>query len=377
MAPRYDVVVAGLGAMGSAAAYHLARRGRRVLGVEQFTIPHDMGSSHGESRIIRQAYFEGPGYVPFVLRAYELWRELEEVSGERLLQITGGLDAGFEASRVVQGSLRSCREHGLAHELLTSKEISRRFPGYQLPPWAVAVFQPDSGLLAPERCITAHVRGARAHGAEIHEGERVLDWERRAGGVRVRTAASEYEADRLVITAGAWVSKLVKELRGLAVPERQVVAWFRPSEPALFQPGRFPIFIYAADDGPGWYGVPSFGIEGLKVGLHQQGRGEDDPDTMNRACSAADVAPLRAFVEECFPRCGGEMLAMKSCIYTTTPDTHFVIDLHPEAPEVVVASPCSGHGFKFSSVIGEAIADLAEHGATAHDLSMFRLGRFF
>ena len=228
MSAHYDVIVLGIGAMGSAAAYHLARRGLRVLGLERFNIPHSLGSSHGITRIIRLAYFEHPSYVPLLRRAYELWRDLENQYGHRLLHITGSIDAGAPGSRVIEGSVAACQVHSLPHEVLTGPQLGRRFPGYSLPPTLMAVLQPDGGFLLPELCISAHVMLASAHGAEIHAREQVLDWQPTSAGVRVRTDVATYEAGQLVISAGAWVAGLVPQLKQLAVPERQVLGWFQP-----------------------------------------------------------------------------------------------------------------------------------------------------
>ncbi len=238
---HYDVIVAGIGAMGSAAAHELARRGQRVLGLERFDIPHAMGSSHGINRIIRLAYFEHPLYVPLLRRAYELWRETETAFGEQLLHITGGLDAGPLDSRVVSGSLAACREHDLPHELMDAAETHRRFPGYRLAADHVANYQADAGFVMSERAIVAHVTMAMAKGAEIRAREPILSWEPTAGGgVRVTTGRATYEAGRLILSTGAWIGDHVPALTRLAVPERQVLGWFQPKVPAHFALGAFP-----------------------------------------------------------------------------------------------------------------------------------------
>jgi sarcosine oxidase len=361
--------------MGSAALYHLARRGVRVLGLERFDVPHEQGSSHGVTRIIRLAYYEHPAYVPLLRRAYALWRELEEAAGERLLHITGSVDAGPPGGAVFEGSRRSCEVHGLPHEVLTGAQLTRRFPGYRLPPEIMAVLQPEGGFLLPERCIVAHVRAAQALGAEVHARERVLSWEPRAGGVRVRTDRGTYEAGRLVVAAGAWAGALVPALAGLAVPERQVLAWFQPRRPERFAPERFPVFNLQLAEGR-YYGLPVFGVPGFKVGRYHHLGERVDPERVDREPHPADEAVLRAFAARYFPDGAGPTMALKVCLFTNTPDEHFVLDLHPEHPQVVLASPCSGHGFKFCSVVGEILADLAQQGTTAHDVGLFRLSRF-
>ena len=374
-ADRFDVIVVGVGGMGSAACYHLARRGRRVLGLERFDVPHAMGSSHGVNRIIRLAYYEDPRYVPLLRRAYELWRELQAGVGEQLLHITGSIDAGDRGGEVFQGSLRSCELHELPHEVLTSDDLSRRFPAYHLPPGHLALYQPDGGFLLSERCVVAHVCGALAAGAKIRARERVLHWEPIADGVRIETDRGSYEADRLVISAGAWMEQLAPGFARLARPERQVLAWLQPAHPDLFAPERFPVFNLTAEEGR-YYGFPVFGIPGFKVGRYHHLDEQIDPDDFDREPNAADEAILREFAARYFPDGAGATLTLKSCIFTNTPDEHFIIDVLPDAPQVVVASPCSGHGFKFCSVVGEILADLATRGKTSHDIGLFRLSRF-
>jgi sarcosine oxidase len=375
MAGSYEAIVLGLGAMGSAALFHLARRGRRVLGLERFDIPHDRGSSHGITRIIRLAYYEHPSYVPLLRRAYELWHDLEAVAGLTLLHTTGSIDAGPPTSAVVEGSRRSCALHDLPHEVLTSNELTARHPGYRLPPEYVAVLQPQGGFLLPELCISYHVIGAQAAGAEVHAREQVVDWEPSARGVIVTTDRGVYEAEKLIVSAGAWIGALVPRFNGLAVPERQVLAWMQPRRPDLFRPDRFPVFNLAVAEGR-YYGFPVFGIPGFKVGRYHH-RGETvDPDTMDRECHPEDERLLRAFTERYFPDAAGPTTAMHACLFTNTPDEHFVLDTLPSHPQVIVASPCSGHGFKFASVVGEILADLAIEGTTSHDISLHRLGRF-
>jgi sarcosine oxidase len=244
----YDVIVAGVGGMGSAACWQLARRGKRVLGLERFDIPHAMGSSHGINRIIRLAYMEHPSYVPLLRRAYEVWRELEAAAGERLLFVTGGVDAGAEDGRIVQGALASCREHGLAHEVLTAAELAARFPGWRMPEHFAAVVQPDGGFVASERAIVAHASLAMAAGADIRAREPILSWEvTGAGTVSVKTPRGSYEAERLVLSTGAWIADFVPALAGKAVPERQALGWFRPRIPAHFRLGRFPVGLVDTD----------------------------------------------------------------------------------------------------------------------------------
>jgi len=367
--------VLGLGGMGSATLFHLARRGVRVLGLERFDVVHEYGSSHGLTRIIRLAYWEHPTYVALLRRSYELWRELETLSGERLLHITGSVDAGPVDGSIFSGALKSSELHGLPHEVMDGGELQRRFPGYRLPKAMQCLFQPDGGFLLPERCNVAHVAQAQARGAEVHCREPVLDWGAGSGRVWVRTARARYEARRLVICAGAWASKLVPDLNGLAVPERQVLAWLQPERPEYFQPDTFPVFNLEVDEGR-YYGLPSFLVPGFKFGKYHH-RGETvDADSVNREPEPEDEELLRTFARRYFPDGAGPTLMLKTCLFTNSPDRHFILDLHPDHPEVAIAAGFSGHGYKFCSVIGEVMADLAQRGETRHEIGFFGLGRF-
>ena len=363
--------------MGTAAACHLAGRGLAVVGVDQFEPGHDRGSSHGLSRIIRLAYFEHPSYVPLLRRAFALWRNLEEESGSgaQLLHVTGGLDAGVPGSRILEGSRESCRVHGLPHELLSAREANERFPGFNLPDGFMAVFQPDAGFLEPEKCILAHAALATKRGAELRIGQRVLGWTRDRSGVVLFTDGREIRARQLVLTAGAWIPKLVPSLASLLLPERQVVGWFAVEDAGSFALGRFPVFVMTTTEGH-FYGFPQFGVPGFKIGKYHHRSELVDPDAMWREVDDDDEAVLRDCVRSFFPGANGPMIRASTCIFTNTPDEHFIIDRLPDAPEILLVSACSGHGFKFCSVIGEIVADLVQLGGTTHDLSLFRLDRF-
>jgi sarcosine oxidase len=369
---RFDAIVVGVGGLGSAALYHLARRGRTVLGLERFDVPNELGSSHGVTRIIRLAYYEDPSYVPLLRRSYELWRELETAAGEQLLHITGSLDAGPPGSFVFEGSRRSCKEHGLEHEVMGAAELERRFPAYRVPAETLALFQPDGGFLLPERCIVAHVELAQALGAVVQARERVLEWEPTKDGVRVTSDRGVYEADRLVLAAGAWLG----ELAGLpVVAERQVLAWLQPLQPRLFAPERFPVFNLMVEDGR-YYGFPVFGIPGFKFGRYHHLEEHGDPDVLDREPRREDEDVLRAFASRYFPEGAGPTLTLKACLFENTPDEHFLLGLHPEHDQVVVAGGGSGHGFKFASVIGEIAAELALGEAPKLDIGLLRPQRF-
>ncbi|WP_323191141.1 N-methyl-L-tryptophan oxidase [Halostella sp. PRR32] len=376
MSNRYDVIVVGVGGMGSAATARLAARGLNVLGLERYDVPHDMGSSHGVTRIIRKAQYEDPAYVPLVRRAYDRWRDLEERTGRDLLHVTGGIDAGPPDSRVFEGSRRSCEAHGIEHEVLDASEVNERFPGYDLPEHHRAVYQPDGGFLVPEQCIIAHVETAQADGAEIRAREPVADVSPLGeDGVRVTTRKGTYEADSLVVTAGAWTRKILPELADLAVPERQVLAWLQPDRPGDFDPDSFPVFVHADDDGH-YYGFPRYDVPGFKFGKFNHFGETVDPDAMDREPRAEDEAMLRAYAERRFPDGAGPTMRLATCLFTNTPDEHFILDTHPDHPQIVVGAGFSGHGFKFASAVGEVLADLAVDGETDLDIDLFRIDRF-
>ena len=352
--------------MGSAAVYHLARRGQRVLGLERFDVPHDMGSSHGHTRIIRLAYYEHPSYVMLLRRAYELWREIEQRSGEQLLHITGSIDAGPADSWVFKGSLQSCLEHDLPHEVLTGIELTERFPGYRLPHETLAVLQPDGGFLVPERCIVAYVKAARRWAPRSTAASAVLDWEPLGDeGVRV------HHRPRRVRGRPAGDHRRRLERRHARLPARAGCAGapgagLASAAPAgaASTPRRFPVFNLLVEEGR-YYGFPVHAVPGFKFGRYHHFEETGIPTrstasripTTSRCCASSPRATS--------PMAAGPTMTLKSCMFTNTPDHHFIIDLHPRYPQVSFASPCSGHGFKFASVIGEIMADLAERGKRA------------
>ena len=379
MTKHYDAIVVGIGAMGSATLYQLSKRGFNALGIEQFGIPHSMGSSHGLTRIIRLAYYEDPAYVPLLRRAYELWHELEREADERLLIQTGSLDIGPADSEVFAGSLQSCIEHELPHEAFDGRELSRRFPGFRMPADSMALYQPEGGYLLPEHCIRTYARLAQSHGVTVHTGERLLGWDILPDGrVAARTDSATYTADKLVLCGGAWASKLAPVLHGKAVPERQVLIWLRTKQPKLFTPESFPVWNAMVDEGR-YYGFPEVNpngdTPGMKFGRWHHRDEVCDPDALDRETHPEDEALLRGFAERYFPDGAGETLNMAACMFTNTADEHFILDTLPGRPQVSLAAGFSGHGFKFSSVVGEIMADLALDGTTRHDIKLHRLSR--
>lgn len=374
MKPRLEVAVVGLGAVGSAAARELAARGHRVVGLDSHEPPHRLGSTHGESRMIREAYFEGPFYVPLVRRAGERWRDVERASGRALLRRTGGLMLGPADGELVRGSRRSAEAHGLPHEVLTPAEVRRRFPDFRLPEGALAVFEPRAGYLDPEACVRTLLELAAARGAELRTGVTVRGWDAEGSGVRLHTTEGPLHADRLLLAAGARLPGL---LRGLDLPlriERTVQFWFRPREADVLDPERSPVYVFETASGPIWYGFPRR-PRGIKVGFHH-GSEAADADAVRREVDEEEVETMRAALEGGLPRAAGELAETSVCVYTLTPDRHFVLDRHPDHEGVVVASACSGHGFKFATVLGEVLADLLEERPPAFDLAPFRLSRF-
>ncbi|MCY4465973.1 MAG: N-methyl-L-tryptophan oxidase [Chloroflexi bacterium] len=379
MTEHYDAIVIGLGGMGSAALYHLAKRGQKALGIDQFGIPHDRGSSHGLTRIIRLAYYEDLSYVPLLRRAYALWADLEREFGEQLFYQTGSIDMGPADSDVFRGSLNSCIENDFPYHVFDSRELRARFPAYHMPAETKALYQPQGGLLVPERCIVAHAELAQQHGARLHTGERVLGWEILPDErVLVRSDQGSYLAEKLIICGGAWMAKLVPALAGKAIPERQALIWLQPRRPDLFGWERFPVWNGQVEEGR-YYGLPEFNpsgnTPGMKLGRYHHLDEICDPDALERDSQPADEALLRTFAERYFPEGAGPTLDMAVCMFTNTADEHFVLDSLPDAPQVSVAAGFSGHGFKMASVVGEIMADLAQQGESPQDISLFRLAR--
>lgn len=373
--PRYDVAIVGLGAMGSAAAWQLALRGQRVIGFDRFAPPHGLGSSTGRSRIIREAYWEHPGYVPIVRRAYELWERLERDSGRALLRRTGGLVIGPVQGALVSGALASAEAHGVPCERLTAEAVRRRFPALQPDDALVAVLEPRAGVVAPEAAIRAMLAEATRLGATCRVSAPVLSWAPDGDGVILRTAQERVVAGRVVLAAGAWMAGEITALRLPLVVQRQVMFWMRPTrDAAAFAPERLPVWLWETAGGAMWYGFPDTG-DGAKVARHQAGI-PTTPDAVDRTIGPGDTGPLEAFLADGMPALAGPPVEAAVCLYTNTPDAHFLIDRHPACAAVLLASPCSGHGFKFAPAIGEIMADLVMDRRPAFDLAPFALGRF-
>jgi sarcosine oxidase len=371
----YDVIVIGLGGMGSAAAYRLAGRGLRVLGLERFGPGHDRGSSHGGSRVTRQAYFEDPAYVPLLLRGAELWEQVERDSGRSIVTYTGGVMIGRPDSRTVAGSLLSAQQWGLEHEMLDAAELRRRFPTLNPADDEIALYEAKSGFVRPETSVLAHLQLAGQAGAELHFEEAVVEWtaDPSGSGVRVKTSQDTYTADRLVICPGAWAPKLLADLGIEFEIERQVMYWFAPEGgTAAFLPERHPIYVWELDEAEQFYGFPAIdGPDGgAKVAMFRGGQ-ICAPDTIDRTVHEDEVERIRARLLPRLPSLPGPLLHAATCMYTNTADEHFVIARHPAHSQVTVACGFSGHGFKFVSVVGEILADLAAEGETGHPIALF------
>jgi monomeric sarcosine oxidase len=369
-----DVLVIGGGVMGTAAAQHAAKAGARVRLLEQFRIGHTRGSSHGASRIIRLAYAQ-PDYVALAQRAYELWRELERESGESLYYKTGGIDFGVPGAHGLADIERNYRERGIEHERLTADEIMRRFPQMNLSPETIGCYQPDYGMLHADRCVATQAAQAVRHGAQICEDEPVMAIAPRGDGVEVRTVRGVHRAARVIIAAGSWMRPLAAQL-GLDLPlvvQKEQVQYMPAREPESFAIGRFPIFIHrfvgTTSLGAGFpvlgNPAPKFLID--HVGAHVA------PEDEDRSVDEPLRERVRAYAMDVVRGLTGEVSEAVSCRYTMTPDEDFLIDRHPEHRQIVLASPCSGHGFKFGSVIGQILAELALRGETSHDIGRFRL----
>ena len=372
---HFDVIVAGLGAMGSATVYHLAARGSRVLGLDRFRPPHDHGSSHGRTRIIREAYFEDPAYVPLVQRAYQLWAELEKRSRRRLFLQTGGVMVGSPEGVLIRGALRSALRHRLAHEVLSAGELRRRLPVFRPARNMVGVWEPRAGVLFPELAVEAHLEMAADDGAVLRFNEPVVSWEPRGQGVQVRTPNHSFSANRLVLAAGPWMPSLAQDVNLPLSVERQVLYWFEPrGQPAAFGASACPISIWQYGSRRFFYGFPDLG-EGVKLALHHQGE-PAQPDTVRREVDTREITQMRTLLRRFLPDAEGRLRETAVCLYTNAPDEHFILDCHPQHPQVLLASPCSGHGFKFSSVIGEILAMMALGQSPVLDVSLFRLSRF-
>jgi sarcosine oxidase len=379
----YDAIVIGMGSMGSAAAYHLAREGASVLGIEQFAITHDLGSHAGQSRIIRKSYYEHPDYLPLLERAYHNWRVLERITGAEVYHPTGLLYFGNPDHPLIKGSKLSASQYAIPFQQLSDDEVKSRYPQFRLPEGHEKWIEPDAGFVTPERAILLYTDLAIGLGANIRSGERVLHWERNTEGVTVTTDKDRYAAKKLVITAGPWAGKLIPELSGQLTATRQVLAWVNPQDTKPFELGKFPCWTIADGNKPGiYYGFPILpvgrfgGPIGLKMAYHCPAT-PTDPDAVSRTITDDDEAEIRYILDTFFPDSRSELLTVKTCLYTNTPDENFIIDFLPgHDGDVVVAAGFSGHGFKFASCVGEIMSELALQGKSQLPIGFLNATRF-
>lgn len=374
----YDVIILGTGGVGSAAALHAARSGARVLGLDRFPPGHDRGSSHGDTRIIRLAYFEHPDYVPLLRRAYELWEELEEATGEDLYREVGLLQVGPPAGEVVPGVLQAAKLHGLEVETLTADDVARRMPGYAVPEGMVGVFERRAGYLFVERCVRAHVRQAVLAGATLRHGETVLEWSADSTGVRVLTDRDEYWADKLIVTAGAWATQLLADVGVPLAVVRKHLHWYE-CHADEYLGERCPAFLFELPQGV-FYGFPRVdGAAEVKVSEHSGGEPVADPLHFDRSLDPRDVARVEEALRLSLPtlaRGGLTRTRHVVCMYTLSPDQNFLLDWHPRHPNVVFAAGLSGHGFKFTSALGQIVAQMALTRASPLPIEFLSVGRF-
>ncbi|MCO5177147.1 MAG: N-methyl-L-tryptophan oxidase [Thermomicrobiales bacterium] len=364
----------GLGGMGSAAVAHLAMRGQQVLGLEQFGRLHKLGSSHGHTRIIREAYFEAPEYVPLVQRAYVLWRELEAATERDLLTITGGLTIGAPDSNFIEGSLESAKLHGLPYDLLDHQAAEARFPGLALGEGLMAVYEPNAGFLRPEDCVDAHLIVAERYGADVRFDTGPASWKADGEGVTVTAGDATFRADRLVIAAGPWSAEVIPDLSLPLEVERIVNIHVEPTQPDLYSADRFPVYLFQVPEGQ-YYGFPALPGQGVKIGRHEGGEITNAHD-IRREVDDSEIATLLAALARYLPGAAGKVTSSLTCMYTNTPDENFIIDHHPGAEQVTIACGFSGHGYKFASAIGEVLADMAIDGQSRHDIDFLALSRF-
>lgn len=371
----FDVIVLGLGGMGSATVAALARRDVRVLGLEQFPLVHHRGSSHGRSRIIRTAYYEHPAYVPLVRRAFQLWAELEQRTGRELLTACPCLCVGDPAGELVTGVKRSATEHDLPVESLTAKEVERLFPAFHVPEECCGVLEQSAGILAVEECVRAHLDDAVSTGrVELHSEEPVIEWRETGSVVEVRTARHTYTAGQLVVCAGAWANRTLATL-GVPLRVMRQVQWWFPADTARYGPEEFPVFMLDAPGGA-YYGLPAVDDLGVKCSRHYGAPELASPEEVDWTVAAGEETAVRDFLARHLPNLNGSPQASEVCMYTLSPDRHFVLDRLPATAHVTVACGFSGHGFKFAPVVGEVLADLALDGRTRHSIELFSARRF-
>lgn len=376
MGNLYDVVIIGGGSMGIATAYYLAKAEQKVLVVDQFTVPNIYGSHHGETRILRLGYGNGGTYVPLVKESLALWKELEEETGRTLYNQTGAISVGYPDSDFVKETIDSSIQYDLEYEELDAKSLMERWPGITVPDDYVACYDPNSGFLYSEECILAYKEACEKLGVTILENQRVLDLQMTDKEVTVLTADTTFVARKAVVTAGAWIPKLLPDLELDIKPLRKTFGWFETSEEDLYG-SQFPCYVFDTHDVGHYYGFPDFNGKGLKIGRMDLGE-VVNPDELNRDFDSTpkEEADLRSFLSRYMPQANGNLNAGKVCLFSMTPDEDFIIDFHPQHENVLIAGGFSGHGFKFASAIGKTLCELAVQGVSNQDISFLSLNRF-
>lgn len=370
----YDAIVIGTGGAGSAALYHLARRGFKALGLDRFPPAHDRGSSHGQTRIIRLSYFEHPDYVPLLRDAYSLWDELSEIWGEHLFHRTGLIYFGDPNGVVIQGLLASAREHGLDMQSLKEAEAARLYPAYAAPKGAAILYEKNAGYLLVEDCVRAHMEEACRLGAKHRHGESVIRWKATGSSVVVSTDQQTYEAERLIVTAGCWTNQLLRELNVPLRLLRKHLHWYAAEPERFREDNGCPCFFHQADGGM-FYGVPNIDGGGVKVAEHSGGVEISDPLVDEREEEVEDTRRIESFLQRYLPGVSMTRKRRDVCFYTMSPDENFIVDRHPEHDAVVFAAGLSGHGFKFTSVLGRTLAELAMDGKAEREIGFLGLNR--
>lgn len=371
----YDVFVIGLGVMGGAAAYHCAKRGARVLGLDANPPGHDLGSSHGATRAIRETYFEAPDYVPLAQRSFDLWRDLEVETGKDLLTTGGAVYVGPEQHPLLKGVAAAAERHSLKIESLTRQAVADRYPGFALPEGWAAVYEPRGGVLQAEACLQSHLDLARRAGAELRFGLAARYWRQGGSGeILVETEEGEFRAGAVILTLGPWACEALSELDLPLTARRITVVHFEAARPDYYDPAEMSVYFWATPEGV-FAGFPHFEQEGVKIVRHDAGE-LCTPATVRREVSEADIDEVARFAKRYMPFANQGVRRALVCLYTMTPDNHFIIDRHPRFESLVYATGFSGHGFKFAPVIGESLADLALENRTSLPIGFLSAERF-
>ncbi|MBC7473105.1 MAG: N-methyl-L-tryptophan oxidase [Candidatus Sericytochromatia bacterium] len=385
MENNFDVIVVGLGAMGSSACYYLSQNNINVLGLDQFNPPHNFGSSHGETRIIREAYFEHPLYVPLVQRAYDLWEDLQQKTtniksdklennesallSDRLFLKTSGLMLGKKDSGVVSGAKKSAETHNLNYKLFNSDQIKKNYPAFNIPADNIGILENRAGILFPEKCIKKYLEYAKNKGVKINYNEKMISWKSNNSNITVTTDKNVYYTDKLILSTGAWIKEIIPNLK-LKIT-RQVLFWLDTKGNDEFKSEKFPIYICEKNPEKIFYGFPDLGT-GMKIAFHNHGQ-EIKPDNLDKNIYSDEIKEISDIVGKYFPKLKTNIIKSEVCMYTNTEDENFIIDYYPSNNNVIVASPCSGHGFKFSSAIGEILSQMANNTSLKFDLDPFKI----